>query len=124
MAVRRVLYAMGYRYRLHVKTLPGKPDIVFRRVRKVIMVHGCFWHSHKACVDGHRPRTNRGYWLPKLRRNRERDAKDLRELSQLGWDVLVVWGCEVEDTASLVPRLTTFLAWPVPSRRRPGTAID
>jgi len=95
MIVRRMLHAMGYRYRLHDKRLPGHPDIVLPRHRKVIFVHGCFWHRHD-CPDGRKlPRSKPEYWGPKLERNRARDARQIAELRELGWDVLVVWECEV-----------------------------
>lgn len=95
MIVRRMLHAMGYRYRLYGKRLPGHPDIVLQRHRKVIFVHGCFWHRHN-CPDGRKlPRSKPEYWGPKLERNRARDARHAAELRELGWDVLVVWECEI-----------------------------
>ena len=95
MAVRRLVHGMGYRYRLHRKSLPGKPDLVFATRRKVIFVHGCFWHGH-ACKRGDRsPRTNRGYWTRKIARNRERDQEHLAALHADKWQALVIWECEV-----------------------------
>ena len=107
MTVRKLLHAMGYRYRLHVAGLPGKPDIVFPARRKVIEVRGCFWHQHEdpACGIVRQPKSNRDYWLPKLERNVERDAKQEAELRALEWDVLVVWECEVLAGSGLVERV-------------------
>lgn len=108
--VRRLAHAMGYRYRLHVEGLPGKPDLVFPGRRKVIFVHGCFWHGHEACRSGRvRPRANAAFWGPKLDRNRERDARHIAALTEAGWAVLVVWACELRDEASLRDRLSEFL---------------
>ena len=111
MLVRRLLHRAGYRYRLHGKKLPGKPDIVFSARRKVIFVHGCFWHQHdaSACLDGRRPKSNTGYWHPKLARNVERDAEHVECLKQAGWTVLTVWECEVKDEDALASRLASFL---------------
>ena len=99
MTVRRITHAMGYRYRLHRKDLPGKPDLVFPGRRKVIFVHGCFWHQHAdlACKISRRPRSNQDYWLPKLERNVTRDAVHQARLTELGWNVLVIWECDVES---------------------------
>lgn len=109
MLVRRTLHGMGYRYRLHDKRLPGNPDIVLPRHRKVIFVHGCFWHRHD-CPDGRKlPRSKPEYWGPKLERNRLRDAENIDRLREMGWDVLVVWECEVASKASLKRCVTTFL---------------
>lgn len=109
--VRKLLHNAGYRYRLHGKTLPGKPDIVFSARRKVIFVHGCFWHQHDAveCLDGRRPKSNTGYWNSKLARNVERDALQVERLKAAGWTVLVVWECETQDLPTLVTKLTAFL---------------
>ena len=111
LVVRRLVYSLGYRFRLHRKNLPGKPDLVFGPRRKIIFVHGCFWHLHPKddCLDSRRPKSNRGYWLPKLRRNVERDAQHLRALRKLGWKVLVIWECETKDQTRLVKRLDRFL---------------
>ena len=109
LVVRRLVHAMGYRYRLHAKWLPGKPDLVFGLRRKVIFVHGCFWHQHAGCKDGRRPRTNLDYWEPKLSRNVLRDAKVKAELSAGGWEILTIWECETGDLASLRARICSFL---------------
>lgn len=109
MTVRRLVHAMGFRFRLHVKTLPGRPDLVFSKGRKVILVHGCFWHSHQGCKEAHIPKTRLGYWRPKLERNRRRDLENTSELRQLGWNVLVIWECETAKTGALTKRLRRFL---------------
>ena len=107
--VRSLLFRMGYRFRLHVKHLPGKPDIVLPRFRKVIFVHGCFWHCHAGCVRATRPKTNEEFWRQKLNRNAERDEQNLAELRGSGWRTLVVWQCEIGDAESLRTRLENFL---------------
>ena len=109
LAVRRLVHGMGFRYRLHRHDLPGRPDLVFPGRRKVIFVHGCFWHQHPGCTRAHRPRSNVDYWDPKLRRNQERDARHRQSLAGLGWDVLVVWECEVGMANDLTDRLFAFL---------------
>ncbi|GAB4227728.1 MAG: very short patch repair endonuclease [Methyloligellaceae bacterium] len=111
MAVRRMVHAMGFRYRLHRRDLPGKPDLVFPARRKIIFVHGCFWHQHPdpACRDARPPRSNTAYWGPKLARNVERDAEHQRALEAAGWQVLVVWECELKQSAELAERLRAFL---------------
>ncbi|MDE0332847.1 MAG: very short patch repair endonuclease [Nitrospinae bacterium] len=109
MIVRRLAHGMGYRYRLHRKDLPGKPDLVFPAKRKVIFVHGCFWHQH-ACPRGARsPKSSRDYWIPKLKRNKERDVQNQRLLREMGWDVLVIWECEMKDRDALKERISAFL---------------
>ena len=110
MAVRRMVHRLGYRYRLHKKGLPGRPDLVFAPRKKVIFVHGCFWHAHD-CRYGRAPTSRQEYWLPKLKRNRERDAENKAELESLGWEVLTVWECQIKkkDTTALVEALTGFL---------------
>jgi len=106
--VRRMLWHLGYRYRLHDKRLPGKPDIVFWGRKKVIFVHGCFWHQHYGCADSKLPKSNTEYWHPKLRRNVERDARAVELLEAIGWRVLIVWDCQTRDT-NLHRVLTDFL---------------
>ncbi|MFN7169593.1 MAG: very short patch repair endonuclease [Pannonibacter sp.] len=109
MIVRRLLHRMGYRYRLHGRALPGKPDIVFSSRRKLILVHGCFWHGHD-CRRGSRvPATRQDYWLAKIQRNRERDARNMDSLVQAGWSVMTVWECELKDHLVLEERLRSFL---------------
>ena len=111
MTVRRLLHSMGYRYRLHRRELPGKPDLVFPARRKIIFVHGCFWHQHvdPGCRIVRRPKSNREYWLPKLARNVARDAENQARLEELGWGVLVIWECEVRAGSCFLARATEFL---------------
>jgi DNA mismatch endonuclease (patch repair protein) len=106
--VRRCLFALGYRYRLHRKDLPGSPDIAFIGRRKAIFVHGCFWHGH-GCSKGRLPKSRIGYWQPKLEKNAERDRTKTEQLESRGWEVLVVWQCELTDTEALVQRLQDFV---------------
>ena len=108
MLVRRLVHSMGYRYRLHQRSLPGKPDLVFASRRKVIFVHGCFWHLH-GCKGSRLPKSNKGYWLPKLERNRARDAEHLKALRADGWRHLVLWECELHKDAWLRSRISKFL---------------
>lgn len=111
LTVRQLAHRLGYRYRLHRRDLPGKPDLVFPGRRKIIFVHGCFWHQHsdEQCRHGRPPRSNEGYWNQKLAKNVARDDRNRRALSDLGWDVLTVWECEVGETAALAETLTRFL---------------
>lgn len=113
MAVRQLLHAMGYRFRLHRPGLPGKPDIVFASRRAIVEVRGCFWHQHPdpECADARRPKSNSDYWIQKLERNRSRDAANLRTLADLGWRVLELWACELRDP-NLQARLLKFLGPP------------
>lgn len=110
LAVRSALRELGYvGYRLHRRELPGKPDVAFIGRRKAIFVHGCFWHGHD-CAEGIRkPKSNTDYWLPKIRRNRERDVENVRNLVSSGWSVLVVWECELRDASALRSRLDEFV---------------
>jgi DNA mismatch endonuclease (patch repair protein) len=108
MTVRRLLHAMGYRFRLHRRDLPGTPDIVFPRHRKAIFVHGCFWHAH-GCRIGKPPKSRPEYWGPKLARNLARDAEKETALKAAGWQVLTLWQCEVKEWEALGERLKTFL---------------
>ena len=96
MAVRRFLHGLGYRYRLHCKDLPGKPDLVFRKRRKIVEVRGCYWHGH-SCKIGRPARSITTYWVPKIARNKERDAANLEALRDAGWDVLEVWECSLRS---------------------------
>ena len=110
--VRSLVHRLGYRYRLHRLDLPGKPDLVFSPRRKIIFVHGCFWHGHEDpdCADGRRqPKSNLDYWLPKLARNKERDHVQAAEIETLGWAVMIVWECETRDWPGLTARLRAFL---------------
>jgi DNA mismatch endonuclease (patch repair protein) len=110
MAVRRALRELGHTgYRLHRRDLPGKPDVVFVGRKKAILVHGCFWHGHDCTEGSRKPKSNQDYWLPKIERNRERDAANELLLSEAGWSVLVVWECEIGDADELVRRLRAFM---------------
>lgn len=107
--VRRLLFHLGYRFRLHRNDLPGKPDLAFIGRRKVVFVHGCSWHGH-ACARGNRaPKTNTEYWRMKIARNRERDVTNARKLKCDGWKVLVVWECELKNRERVGKRLGRFL---------------
>ncbi len=108
MRVRRLLHHHGYRYRLHKRDLPGKPDLVFAGRRKAIFVHGCFWHGHD-CRPKIRPTSNTDYWTPKINGNRERDARNVAALEQAGWQVFTMWECQSKDEAALLERLKAFL---------------
>lgn len=103
--VRRLLHALGYRFRLHKKELPGSPDIVLPRHRMAIFVHGCFWHRHKRCRKATTPKTRVEFWQRKFDRNMERDAANIICLQANGWRVLVIWECEIKDTKKLKVRL-------------------
>ncbi|NMY43490.1 DNA mismatch endonuclease Vsr [Pseudomonas sp. WS 5013] len=109
MLVRRLVFSMGYRYRLHGSRLPGHPDMVFKGRRKVIFVHGCFWHRHEGCKLARLPKSRLDFWLPKLEGNRQRDAQKLEQLCEQGWKSLVIWECELKDLGSLEKRLRAFL---------------
>ncbi|WNK01246.1 DNA mismatch endonuclease Vsr [Thalassospiraceae bacterium LMO-JJ14] len=109
MVVRRIIHSHGYRFRLHAKELPGKPDIVLRPRKKAIFVHGCFWHRHPNCSLARLPKSRLDFWEPKLEQNRKRDLKNQCELKILGWDFLVVWECELGDMNALKSRLLDFL---------------
>ncbi|HAY09617.1 MAG TPA: very short patch repair endonuclease [Thauera sp.] len=110
LAVRGLLRALGFTgYRLHRKDLPGRPDVAFVGRRKAILIHGCFWHGHDCKVGRREPKSNRDYWLPKIERNRRRDAAHQVELARLGWSVLTVWECELRDLPALSARLAAFM---------------
>ena len=111
LAVRKAAHRLGFRFRLHRKDLPGKPDLVFPKYRAVIFVHGCFWHQHSkpGCLDGRPPKSNLAYWGPKLARNLQRDAAHRAELEKQGWRVLTVWECETKDAQLLARTITGFL---------------
>jgi DNA mismatch endonuclease (patch repair protein) len=111
MTVRRLLYSLGYRYRVHPPDIPGKPDIAFKGRRKLIFVHGCFWHRHEdpACKLARLPKSRLDFWLPKLNANRERDKRLRNRLFKEGWRILVVWECELRDKEQLRNKLVRFL---------------
>lgn len=112
MAVRRLVHSLGYRYRLHAPDLPGRPDLVFRGKRKVILVHGCYWHRHDGCARNRTPKSRREFWIPKLQRNVIRDREVLSALILHGWSALVVWECEIRDHVQLTQKLIDFLETP------------
>lgn len=110
MIVRRMVHAMGKRYRLHREDLPGKPDLTFPRLRKIIFVHGCFWHGHDCKRGARKPKENAEYWIKKISRNKERDTQSRRTLGSLGWRTLVIWECELKDREMLKARIKDFLS--------------
>jgi DNA mismatch endonuclease (patch repair protein) len=107
--VRRAAHALGFRYRLHVAGLPGRPDLAFPRLRRVVLVHGCFWHRHRGCPRTRLPKSRLDFWKPKLLANARRDRVKIAALRKLGWRVLVVWECETEKPDALRRRLLRFL---------------
>lgn len=109
LAVRRALFALGYRYRLHSAKLPGKPDLVFPSRRKAIFIHGCFWHRHQGCKKTRMPKTRLDYWEPKFAANVARDTRNQAELRAEGWRFMVVWECELHDIGRLTRRIVRFL---------------
>jgi DNA mismatch endonuclease (patch repair protein) len=111
LVVRRLIHRLGYRFRLHRKDLPGKPDLVFPSRYKLIFVHGCFWHSH-ACKQGLIPNSNRDFWLPKLSKNSARDDRNTKTLAGEGWNVLVIWQCELKNIPSVARKVKRFLGRP------------
>lgn len=108
-AVRRELYGLGIRYRLHNGKLPGRPDIVIGRLRTVIFVHGCYWHRHPGCRLAYTPKSNVEFWLAKLQGNAARDARNQDRLTELGWRVIVIWECETRERVVLRERLAKLL---------------
>lgn len=114
MALRTALFKAGYRYRLHAKHLPGKPDLVLPKYKTVIFVHGCFWHLHENCRDGRLPKSKLEYWEPKLNRNVERDNIHQNALLSLGWKVIVVWECEIKKNLELVVNSINSILRPKP----------
>lgn len=117
LALRRLIHRLGYRFRLHRKDLPGKPDLVFPSRRKVIFVHGCFWHQHPQCREGRVPGSRPEYWGPKLRRNQERDADAQARLQAEGWKYLVVWECDLKNIGAAEQKVRKFLGRLEPFRR-------
>ncbi len=109
LAVRKIVFAFGYRYRLHARTLPGCPDLVFRPRRKVIFVHGCFWHRHANCILARMPKSRVDFWTTKLEGNRKRDERNKRALAREGWKVLTIWECQLQDAERLAARIRRFL---------------
>jgi DNA mismatch endonuclease, patch repair protein len=110
LVVRRLVYSLGYRYRLHSRTLPGHPDMVFAGRRKVIFIHGCFWHRHgPSCPLTRMPKSKLDFWEPKFEANMRRDAANQAKLRDMGWDYIVVWECELSGLDALADRITRFL---------------
>jgi DNA mismatch endonuclease, patch repair protein len=112
MQVRRLLHGLGYRYVLHRRDLPGVPDLVFPSRRKIVFVHGRFWHQHKGCIDGRIPKSRVAYWKPTLQRNVERDRLNISKLRRDGWKVMLVWECDAAEPDTVRKRLTRFLDKP------------
>lgn len=109
--VRQLVHGMGFRFRLHSRKLPGCPDLVFPSKKKVIFIHGCFWHRHNAtCSLTRMPKSRLEFWVPKLEGNKSRDRKNRAQLKRLGWRVLVLWECQLSDRDSIVNRIQGFLA--------------
>lgn len=107
-AVRSIIHRNGFRFRLHRLDLPGKPDIVFGPRRKIVFVHGCFWHGHD-CGKGRLPKSNAAFWKAKVAANRKRDAKHIRDLKSAGWRILVIWQCQLKNPLALEKRIVDFL---------------
>lgn len=108
--LRSTLHRLGYRFRLHCSDVPGTPDIVFRNRRKVIQVHGCFWHRHLNCRHAYMPKSRIDFWTTKFQKNQQRDRKNSSALRSLGWDELVVWECELKNLDHVLDTVTEFLA--------------
>lgn len=109
LTVRRIVHRLGYRFRLYRRDLPGCPDIVLPRHRKVIFVHGCWWHRHNCRLGRRSPKSRRKYWIPKLQANKERYKKNRSALQRQGWKVLVIWECQTRNTKKLIDKLSKFL---------------
>jgi DNA mismatch endonuclease (patch repair protein) len=110
--VRSIVHRLGFRFRKHKSDLPGKPDIVLVKHRKVFFVHGCFWHGHKMCSRSSRPQSNKSFWVEKLDKNIARDKRTKRELELQGWKVLIVWTCETNNILKLQKKIAKFLVEP------------
>jgi len=109
MVVRRIVFGLGFRYRLHKSLLPGRPDLVFARQHKTIFVHGCFWHGHRQCRYGNLPKSRVSFWGGKITNNRKRDRRSLRLLAKMGWKNLVIWQCELKRPEKLMAKIHDFL---------------
>jgi DNA mismatch endonuclease (patch repair protein) len=116
--VRKFLFKKGLRYRLHVKTLPGKPDLVFPKYKTCIFIHGCFWHHHKNCRKANIPKTNQAYWVPKIQRNLERDGRNMRQLRKMKWKIIIVWECQL--IAKRVEKTIDALIKQIENKHRSG----
>lgn len=113
MRVRRAFHAAGLRYRLHIRALPGTPDLVFTSRRVVVFVHGCFWHRHPGCKNARLPKSRLDFWAPKLTSNAERDRRQQRMLRRLGWHVMVIWECQTKDVGKLRRLVERVRAFPM-----------
>lgn len=109
MVVRQLVHGMGFRYRLHVRDLPGRPDLVFPGRGKIIFVHGCFWHRHASCKNTRWPKSKLDFWKPKLEANKRRDRANQKALRAMGWKLMVVWECQLRNTAQVTKRIREFL---------------
>lgn len=107
--VRKILSKLGFRYRLHNSKLPGKPDIVITKARKIFLINGCFWHQHKNCAKQAMPKVNTEYWRPKLQRNVEKQEQDIKSLRKLGWKVYKIWECQTKNEQKLTQKLLKIL---------------
>lgn len=112
MMVRRIAHRLGFRFRLHRRDLPGNPDLVFPGRRKVVFVHGCYWHRHPGCRQAYEPKSNVEFWTEKFAANVTRDEKALADLSEQGWDTLIIWECEAKDSDLVASRLSAHLGRP------------
>ena len=110
MVVRKIAHRLGFRFRLHRCELPGKPDLVFPSLKKIIFVHGCFWHRHAGCQLAYAPKSNQEFWMEKFEKNVQRDETNAKLLAERGWDVLIVWECETKDTDALRSKIDVFLS--------------
>lgn len=109
--LRKALFDKGFRYRLHKKSLPGTPDIIFSKNKLAVFVHGCFWHLHENCKDGRLPKSRLDYWEPKLKKNVERDRQNIQDLINIGWTVLIVWECEInKDVTAMVKEIEKIVS--------------
>ncbi|MGB7209126.1 MAG: DNA mismatch endonuclease Vsr [Pyrinomonadaceae bacterium] len=98
--IRKYLFGLGYRYRKNVKALPGKPDLVLKRFKTTILIHGCFWHGHDNCPAAAKPKSNSDFWIKKIHANKVRDARNLQALEKLGWNIITIWQCHVKNKAA------------------------
>jgi DNA mismatch endonuclease (patch repair protein) len=118
LTLRKALFARGFRYRVNDKRLPGKPDIVLSKYKTIIFVHGCFWHGHdKGCIDSHIPKTNSEYWQAKIKRNKERDENNTNQILSMGWKVITIWDCEIQQKGNieaLIQKIINVLYEPIP----------
>ncbi len=121
LALRKALFAKGFRYRVNDKRLPGKPDIVLPKYKTVIFLHGCFWHRHEGCKYAYTPKTNTKFWTDKIMSNKERDKINMQKLTALGWNVLIVWECEIRhkykhDITPLIDIISAKLLAQIPQK--------